>query len=284
MIRIKMGPICALMLIAGVASARAQDLPAPLLGTYASGPEGCAAPQMVVHLTPRSVVTWKAHGEAKLIRVSESRMANDWLVTVGIGDDMPRTLVRPSGEADKAGIDIVFPFEKTQDDQLPGNAPVMHLVRCTALPPAFSTIHGEGIAFLHALEAMEPPCGGNNLKLCGEAFMAYADVNGDHRLTAAELSRVARGATWVAQMAGGTNDIDLVRGLGASMIAGLAIAEVIVHSYDYDGSGSITIDELLKDRMDIDLTPKSRGVGGPPVPLDRILPSGNLLRALMRGL
>lgn len=282
MIRISIAPICALMLIAGVASARAQDIPATLLGTYASGPEGCAAPQMVVHLTPRSVVTWKTQGEAKLIRISESRMVSDWLVTVGTRDDMPRTLVRLSGEAEKAGIDIVFPFEKTRDDQLPGNAPVMHLVRCTALPSVFSAIHGEGIAFLHALETMEPPCSGNNIKLCGDAFMAYADVNGDHRLTAAELSRVARGATWAAQMAGGTNDFELVSGLGASMVAGLAVAEVIVHSYDYDGSGSVTIDELLKDRLAIELVPRSRSVDSPPIPLERLLPSGNLLRDLMR--
>ncbi len=288
MIRTIAAPWCALALLsgtlAGMGAARAQDLPSNLLGTYASGPGGCAAPQMVPHLTARSIVTLRAHGADNLARINDTRLAGGWLVATEGGDALPRTLLRVSGEGDTAGIDEAVPSDKVRDDQLPGATPIVRLVRCAALPPLFAAVHGEDLTFLHAMEAMEPPCGGNDPKACGDAFMAYADVTGDHRLTAAELARVVRGAAWVVQMAAGTDNTELALGLGGSTFAGLAVAEVIVRSYDYDGSGSITFDELVKDRVAIDLTPAPRSVGSPPLPLDRILPGAKMLRELLHTL
>jgi hypothetical protein len=275
------------VLLCGLTSsgaAQAQDLPSNLLGTYASGPGGCATPQIILHLTPRSIVTLRLHGADQLARINDTRMAGGWLVATESGDEQSRVLLRVSGDGETAGIDQAVPSDKIRDDQLPGATPIVHLVRCAALPPLLTAVHGEGLAFLHAMEAMEPPCGGNDMKACGDAFMAYADVTGDHRLTAAELARVMRGAAWVAQMAGGTDNSELALGLAGSTIAGLAVAEVIIHSYDYDGSGSITMDELMKDRVAIDLTPAPRSVGSPPLSLDRIVPGAKMLRDAMRML
>jgi hypothetical protein len=270
------------------AAAQAQDLPAGVLGTYAAGPKACGAPDAVLHLTPRSVVTWEKVGDEagndRLIRIDTTRAQGDWLLATGTGDDLPRVLLRQSGEGDQAGIDEVVPSEKMRDDQLPGDTPPRHFVRCTTVPPAFAALHGEGLAFLHALETMEPACTGNDLKACGDAFMAYADVTKDGKLTAAELARVGRGATWVAQMAIGTRDAELAVGMASSALVSLAAAEILVHSYDYDGSGSITLDELLKDRLPLVLVPPARTAGAPPLPLDQIVPGLHLLEGMSHNL
>jgi hypothetical protein len=267
-----------------VTAAHAQDLPAGLLGTYAAGPQACGAPDAVLHLTPRSVVSWDKDGDDRLIRIDTTRAQGDWLLATGTGDELPRVLLRQSGEGDQAGVDEVIPPEKTRDDKLPGDAPLRHFARCSALPPAFAALHGEGLAFLHALEAMEPACTGNDLKACGEAFMAYADVTKDGKLTPAELARVGRGATWVAQMAIGTHDAELAIGMASSALVSLAAAEILVRSYDYDGSGAITLDELLKDRLPFPLVPPSRSAGAPPLPLDQIVPGLHLLEGMSHNL
>ena len=279
--------VCAMLLgaITGVAAQTtppaSPDLPDALLGTYALAPDGCANATLAVQVTPRSVVTMSMSGDNSLVRATTTRALGDWTVAVGGGDDMPRVLLRPAGEGAGAGIDRLLPDAKLRDDQLPGPQAPVHLVRCDELPPALALLHGEGLAALHAFEAMEPPCAAGQGAACVDAFMSYADLNKDGRLNPAELARVARGATWFAQMSSGTTAEELETGLAASLVGGVAVGEVVVHSYDYDSKGSVTVQQLLQDRGSIAPRPQPRSSAVPPVAIGSIGPQLGPLMALL---
>jgi hypothetical protein len=66
-------------------------------------------------------------------------------------------------------------------------------------------------------------------------------------------------------MTSGTTAEGLETGMAASLAGGLAVAEVLVHSYDYDNQGSITVQQLLWDRGSITLRSQPRSASAPPV-------------------
>ncbi|MBV9783207.1 MAG: hypothetical protein JO264_05250 [Acidisphaera sp.] len=242
------------------------DLPAAVQGTFAAGT--CAAPERLLHITARSIVFLAPGADEHLMRLRRVQSLGEWSLAVGSGEDQPRVLLRPAAAA--PGLDFGVPSVKLLDSQLPGDTPVTHLIPCTEIPPELALLHGEGIAFLHALEAMEAACGGDNPKPCLDAFMAYADVNRDGRLSAAEITRVIRGASWAVQMAAGTSDGTLAAGLLGSALIGLGAAEIIVRSFDYDGKGTITPEALLLDRLPFPAMPQARSTGAAPLPLEAL--------------
>ncbi len=259
----RLGLIVAFALAATPALAEVTpDLPEAVLGTFAEGSAACAAAETVVHIKPRSIVTLSATGENRLLRIATTQTAGDWTVATAGGDDMARILLRPVAE----GIDRVVPDPKAQDDQLPGKQTPIHLRRCETVPPLFAVLHGEGLAFLHGIEAMEPACADWVSPACIEAFMAYADVNKDGRLNPAELARLTRAAAWFTQMQGGATAHDLEAGQAVALIGGVLSGEVLVRSYDYDGKGSVTAQQLMQDRSTAVLQPQIRA--RPALPLD----------------
>ena len=262
-------------------AAASQDLPDTLLGTYAAAPEGCAGAASVTQVTPRSVVIMSTSGENRLVRAATTGLVGDWTVAVGTGDEMPRVLLRRAGEGAQAEIDLLLPSPKLRDDQLPGPQAADHLVRCDELPPALALLHGEGLAMLQGLEAMEPPCMAGPLQECAEAFMGYADLNRDGRLNVAEVARVIRGAVWFAQMSAGTTAEELEAGLAASLPGGVAASEFLIRSYDYDGQGSITPQQLMRDRLSTGLRPRPRSKSAPPLEIGPVGPVGPQLGPLM---
>lgn len=258
-----------------------QDLPEALLGTYASGAEGCKDGAFVVQVTPRSVVTMRMAGENRLMRVAATDVLGGWTVATGTGEDMPRVLLRTAGEGAGSGIEHLVPAAKLTDDQLPGPGTPVRLLPCAGLPPALAVLHGEGLALLHALETMEPACTAGPLQACLDAFMVYADLNRDGKLNVAELSRTVRGATWLAQMSAGTEAGPLAEGAGAALLGGLAAAEVLVRSFDFDGQGTITPQQLMRDRLPVELRPQPRGRAAAPLELERIVPQLGALKGLL---
>lgn len=263
-------------------AAASQDLPDTLFGTYAATSQGCADASSAMQVTPRSVIIMSSSGENRLVRAATTGSAGEWTVAVGTGDEMPRVLLRLAGEGAQAGIDRLLPGPKLRDDQLPGFQAADHLVRCDELPPAFAILHGEGLAMLQGLEAMEPPCTAGALQECADAFMSYADLNKDGRLNVAELARVIRGAAWFAQMSAGTTTEELEAGLAASLVGGVAASEFVVRSYDYDGQGSITPQQLMHDRLSTGLRPRPRAKGAPPLEIGPVGPQFGPLMAILR--
>ncbi len=277
-------PAAALAQASGAATA-SPDLPGTLLGTYAMASNGCANATLAVQVTPRSIVTMSASGDNRLMRVVTTQALGDWTVAVGGGDDMPRVLLRPAGEGAETGIDRLLPDPKLRDDQLPGPQAPVHLRRCGELPLLLAVLHGEGLATLHGLEAMEPPCAEGLLQACMDALMSYADLNKDGRLNPAELARVARGAAWFAQMTSGATAGELEAGLAAALLGGLAASETLVRSYDYDSQGSITPQQLMHDRMSIALQPQPRTSAASPVEIGPVVgPQLGPLISLLRFL
>jgi len=243
----------------------AQDIPESMRGTYAA--PSCAAATAAVHITSRSVVEMPRDGEQRLTRIARLGSAGDWTMLVATGADARRIMLRAAG----TDVDVLVPDAKIRDDQLPGLATETRYERCTEAP-TIVTLHAEGLAFLHALEAMEPVCGRNlgNANACLQAFFEYADISKDGKLSPAEIARALRGATWAIQMTEGADGTTLAAGYAGSALLGIAAAQVVVQAYDYDLSGSLSIAELTQDRMPVPLMPPARTASVAPVPLDSL--------------
>ncbi len=254
----------------------AQDIPESARGTFAA--PDCRTATTAVHITARSIVRMSMEGEQRLFRAAQLRSAGDWTLAVDGGDNAHRVLLRGSGEA----IEIAVPDPKTRDDRLPGNVTPERLQRCTEAPVLVS-LHAEGFAFLHALETMEPACESGEAMACLRGFFNYADITGDGKLSPAEIARALRGATWAVQMAEGADGGTLAAGYAGSALIGIAVAQILVQAYDYDLSGSLSLEELTRDRMPVALMPPTRAVSAAPLPLDALANQlGGLKEALER--
>ncbi|WP_237217843.1 EF-hand domain-containing protein, partial [Falsiroseomonas oryziterrae] len=220
-----------------------------------------------------------AEEPGRLYRFSALREAAGYTLGTAVGAEAPRLMFRAAAE----GLETIEPEAKTRDDRLPGDASPQVWRRCDAPPAALAALHGEGIAFLAALEHLEAACGTGTPGACGEAILRQGDVSGDGRLAPAELARLVRGASWVvAVQEGATQDI-LAGAVGAGALAGILAARALVESLDYDGDGRISLAELLQDRG----TAFARAAGtaaGRPLRMEGIAEGAGMLRSLMDGL
>ena len=262
------------LILLGTAAAQAQDLPASVRGTWAEG--SCAAPGYALHVTARSVVQVRFHGEQRLWRARTVSDAGDWTVATAGGAEQPRLLLRR--DADALGFAQAEP--KLRDDQLPGALKPARLVPCPGLPLPLAALHGEGVAFLQGLETLEPACGGDDAPGCVAAFMAYADVSRDDRLAPAEVARTLRGAAWAVQLAGGTTEEALGAGLAVAAGASVFAARLFVEALDYEGRGSITAAAILQDRAPFPSAAAARSAVATPLPLERLAESLEPLASL----
>jgi len=266
--------ILALLLLA--APAGAQGVPEATRGAWFAG--DCADPTAMLVMSGRAAARVDTETESRLFRFTETRPVAGWTLGVGTGAEAPRLLFRPAAE----GLETIEPEAKTRDDRLPGDVPPAVWRRCDTPPAALAALHGEGIAFMGALEQLEAGCAGA-MGACAEAIVRVGDVSGDGRLSAAELARLARGAAWlVAVQEGATNEV-LAGAVGAGALGGILAARLVVESLDYDGDGRISAQELAQDRA----TAFGRVAGtaeGRPLRLDGLLEGAGMLRGLFEGL
>ena len=266
--------IVAALLLLGTAAVQAQDLPQALRGTWADG--SCAAPGFALHVTARSVVQVRFHGEQRLWRARTVSDAGDWTVATAGGAEQPRLLLQRDTDA----LSFAQAEPKLRDDQLPGNPKPARLVPCPGLPLPLAALHGEGVAFLQGLETLEPACGGDDAAGCVAAFMAYADVSRDERLAPAEVARALRGAAWTVQLAGGTTEEALGAGIAVAAGSSVIVARLFVEALDYEGRGSITAAALLQDRAPFPSAAAPRSASATPLPLERLSESLGPLASL----
>jgi hypothetical protein len=272
MMRILLG----LLLGLAVLPAAAEGIPEGLRGTWSMG--DCAAPEAVLHVTARSVARLPAAGPARLVRFRRLAEHAGWLVGTGGGAEAPRVMLRAAGEA----LETIEPDAKTRDDRLPGGAAPMRWTRCHAPPPVLALLHGEGLAFLDALERIEAACQGATAAACLEAVVAVGDVSGDRLLGVAEIARLLRGAAWAlaARDRAGPEGFVTVSGIGG--LAALVAARLIVEGLDFDGDGRLSAAELGQDRAHF-----PRGMGdarGEPLALEGLADGMALLRGLFERL
>ncbi|WP_376098956.1 hypothetical protein ACE7GA_09905 [Roseomonas sp. CCTCC AB2023176] len=182
---------------------------------------------------------------------------------------------------DAGALDTAEPSNKVRDDRLPGDAPVTRWHRCAVPPPNLAILHGEGLAMLGGLEALEAACAHGPMQACAEAAIRAGDVSGDGLLSVAEVARMVRGFAWVvaASQEGTAGSLGLVGGAGA--LGGLAAARVLVESLDYDGDGRLSARELAQDRASLST---GGDPAGRPLALERVADAVGILRALVEGL
>jgi hypothetical protein len=231
--------------LAAAAAAQPTAWPEPWRGTWALGE--CSAPAIVLQVNARGLARLPEAGEQRYTRLISFAAQDDWVIGFGEGEAAPRLMLR----ARDGGLDLAEPAAKLLDSELPGpGTPVTAFRRCSTIGGALAALHGEGIAFAAALDALEAACDGDqgSSDACIAALMAYADVSRDGKLGTAELARMVRAITWLILAGEGAPIEVLAAGVGAGAGIGLAVAWLLVSSYDYDGDGRLSPAELLQDR------------------------------------
>jgi hypothetical protein len=258
------------------APAAAQEVPQALRGAWFAG--DCADPEAMLVLTGRSAARLEVETAGRLFRFDATRPAAGFTLGVGVGAEAPRLMFR----AARDGLETIEPEAKTRDDRLPGEAPVATWRRCPAPPAEIALLHGEGIAFMAALEQLEAACG-TAPGACAEAILRQGDVSGDGRLAPAEIARLLRGAAWLLAVQDGATLASVAGAIGAGALGGIVSARLLVESLDYDGDGRLSAAELLQDRG----TAFARAAGTPtgrPIELEGLAEGVGLLRGLLEGL
>jgi hypothetical protein len=259
------------------APAAAQGVPEAVRGAWYAG--DCADPAAMLVFTARAAARVEAEAPARLYRFASTGPAAGYTLGVAVGAEAPRLMFRAAPE----GLETIEPDPKTRDDRLPGDARPETWRRCPAPPPALAALHGEGVAFLAALEHLEAACGGGTPGACAEALIRQGDVSGDGRLSPAELARLVRGAAWVlAVQEGGTQD-GLAAAVGGGALGGIVAARLLVESLDYDGDGRLSLEELLQDRA-AGFGRATGTEGGRPLRMEGLTEGAGMLRGLLEGL
>jgi hypothetical protein len=242
----------------------------------------CTDPTALLVVTARAVAWLDAEEPARLFRFRGTRRLGAWTLGTAGGPEAPRLLLRAAGQA----LETAEPNPKTRDDRLPGEVEPEAWRRCASPPLALAALHGEGAAFLGALEHLEAACGTPTPGACAAAIVAQADVSGDGRLSVAELARLARGAAWVVAVQEGATPDMLGAAVGAGGLAGILAARVLVESLDYDGDGRLSAPELLQDRGVLAGPPGGPlgNAAGNPLRMEGLSEGAGLLRGLAEGL
>lgn len=237
-----LGGLLAALTMLGAASESASQIPASRVGAWAPGSSSCEDAQQIFLLNSAAILVL----------------------------ERPPTLGAASGG-------IIFAQARVVRDALvverPETAPIFlttsldDWTRCDTVPSLYRVLFGEAVALFEAFDHINAACEVGSSLDCVRAAFDFADVNGDRRLTHAEISRVFRAAAFyvgyeaslaAAERRGGTAASGLARlqvgqqDLLAATALGTIIAPFItsnlIASYDYDGTGSITLEEMLQDR------------------------------------
>lgn len=169
------------------------------------------------------------------------------------GDFFARAL--PGGEVEyilwSAETPEPHPDESAWSDILPRSLQAMsshwtgsRFVPCTAVPLPFSVLHGESARMLLDIEPALASCATGSSACLADVFAAV-DKYPDGELNKAELSRLVR---VFIHLGAATQDApssdDLAAWTGASVLIVPLVATGLISSYDYDGSGSLSFDEI----------------------------------------
>ncbi|WP_291298059.1 hypothetical protein [Elioraea sp.] len=238
-------------------------IPQAAQGLWANGQ--CTDPGALLFLTGRYWALLPQQGPQELWRVARTAEGGGFTLAVADDADQTRLIMRAQGTQ----LETRTPGPKQPDDVIPGDAPATQWARCPAIAGGLAALHGEGLSFLGALDGFEAACSGDAAG-CMTAVFAWADVTRDGVLTPAELARLVRGATHMAMLATGAELDQLATALGAGALGGIVAAQLLIHSYDYDGSGSLSQAEMLQDRSPMPgiagpAAPPAAAVAGPPL-------------------
>ena len=117
-------------------------------------------------------------------------------------------------------------------------------VPCAAVPLPFSVLHGESARMLLDIEPALASCAAGSSDCLAGVFAAI-DKHPDGELNKAELSRLVRVFIHLGAAAqDAPSSEDLAAWTGASVLLVPLVATGLISSYDYDGNGSLSFDEI----------------------------------------
>ena len=132
---------------------------------------------------------------------------------------------------------------------MPDEFDIDRLIPCAGLPLSASILFGEQFAVLRGIDEALWSCR-RDASTCADRFFQVADLSGDAELSVAELSRVFRSSVALGAAMESSNSNELTAGATAF---GFAIAPIVsaavLHSFDYDNSGTVSFQELLSERL-----------------------------------
>lgn len=238
-----LAPLAACALLAAAAPAAQATFPPEATGLWVAG--SCSEPTELLFVTRSAWARLQANGVHVLRHAERFDRAGAFGLAVADDAEATRLLFRSTAD----GLLVRDPPPKMPDASLPGDGPDVAFRRCAAIPVALAGLHGEGLSFLAALDGIGASCAGDDGAACIARIWAWADVSGDGGLAVAEIARLLRGMAYVATLAAGTTESELAQAVGAAGVAGIAAAWALLASVDYDGSGTVSSEELARDRF-----------------------------------
>lgn len=183
------------------------------------------------------------------------------------------------------------------------------LASCEMLPARHYLGLGETIAFIAALDELSSLCSETPSSACLTSAFAALDVSSDDELSVAELARGTRAAsTFLAYgpdletpLSKGRDvtldDLlvpmsDLVPGAITTLAVGPLLIGNLINSYDYDGDGFLSMEEIAQDRAGFlqnvvstatEQTAAASAKSTAAVAISEIVEKTNMLMALMYG-
>ena len=128
--------------------------------------------------------------------------------------------------------------------------------KCDKKDPVIESKYGELLTLLENANILNSCVLSEGRDACLRSLFSFLDVNNDKTLHAAEINRGLRTVSLISVlMSQNTNDDMDKNASFAIYIATVPflplITQTILYNIDYDGSGSITLDEVSQDRDDL---------------------------------
>lgn len=240
--RLVLASLAGLLIASAAPSARAA-FPAEIAGLWVAG--SCGEPVELLFVTRSAWARLDPQGTQVLKHAERFDRAGAFGLAVADDAEATRLLFRTAAD----GLVVRDAPAKLPDAALPGEGPDLAFRRCPSLPLGLAARHGEGFSFLAALEGIAEACAGDDGRACVDRIWAWADVSGDGGLSVAEIARLVRGLAYVSALTAGTTAEELGKAVGAAGVGAIAGAWALLASVDYDGSGTVSRDELARDRF-----------------------------------
>lgn len=238
----KLALLCALLLPAQFLWA--QNVPDSLRGIWAS--PNCEAPTQTLAIF-KGFYLWIGEQETVLTGLSSSSTTQDgWTKLIESGgypnyvqitaDGKLREAYRPDNAPENASPDANW---STQD----------YLSCANRLPRANVLLHGEPMAMLKAIDNVYGTCE-TDRQGCATTLFAAVDVSGDGKLSTAELARLIRIGTYLAAVSSDDSleNTELAGTITATIGLAPILASAVIHSFDYNNDGGVSLIELSQDR------------------------------------
>ena len=204
----------------------AQPVPDHATGTFSAGE--CGGEGMTVLVNSKAALVFETHGTTTEIALTEAEWAAGSVV------------LKMEEEADE----LVLP-------------PVDSLKRCASPPAHFFLVFAEAASVFGRLDEFEERCFGEEVDgtQCTEILIELIDVSEDGEISQAEFSRGLRAVNFfvfydLAVEESGSSFVpleELVADQLTATLLGPLVAASFIGSYDYDGDGLVSPDELAHD-------------------------------------